>query len=191
MESSLIIPDEKCIKKLFCLYSVSPSLMFFLKSLKAVKDVLREVVDNLCKYYSSPSQLICSCICSLFFLRLTGRQKRNTWPRHKDKDTKEVISAAGKRVQTWTVGYLVGGSWGTDLGPLLWQDQTPGWQKARPGRLPLLWPWRVPFWIKQRHRTRVKTAWRIRYGRRVHQFNTVPGTISLHHSQQAHRAYIH
>jgi len=61
-----------------------------LQALKAIWAGLREAVDNLCKLYSSPSQLICNCICSLF-LCLTGRQKRDTWPRHKDKDTKGVI----------------------------------------------------------------------------------------------------
>lgn len=68
-----------------------------LQALKAVRAGHREAVDNLCKWYSSPSQLICNCICSLF-LCLTGRQKRDTWPRHKDKDTKGVIREGWKGV---------------------------------------------------------------------------------------------
>jgi len=37
-----------------------------LQALKAIGAGLREAVDNLCKLYSFPSQLICNCICSLF-----------------------------------------------------------------------------------------------------------------------------
>lgn len=137
-----------------------------LQALKAVRAGHREAVDNLCKWYSSPSQLICNCICSFSLLDREAKKRHLTQTQrqgHKGSNQggvkgrrKRVRMHERKRMCAWMVGYLVDGSWGTDLWPLLWRYQSPGWRTGRPGQLPPLWPWRVRFQVKQRHRAGVR-----------------------------------